>query len=356
MKYAPFCIITLNRDKHFIRCIESLKRNSWAKFTHVYVGLDYPPSDKYQEGWERICQYLDYGDFSCFASFTVVRQKENVGSGKNSSIIKRLLFEKYDRLIFSEDDIEYSPNFLEYMDKCLEHYEDNPDVIAVTGYSYPIDWQVSLGATCFQQNFNHSMWGVGYWMKKYNAHAPVVTKGKMLDELPAVIREKRYKNMIDVSQKEYIMAALSPMKKMKRMLLGYSDIAMRAYLSVYGKYCITPVISKSRNHGFDGSGIYCQDIKDGDLGGHAWNYDYPNQPIDDATTFDLVEDELRNMEENRYLLNCFDYRSPSQMRRTRLYLILMEHIGVWSARLVAYMLLPYDLGIKALKRIIRKLS
>ena len=30
------------RYEHFVRCIESLKRNTWAKYTDVYVALDYP--------------------------------------------------------------------------------------------------------------------------------------------------------------------------------------------------------------------------------------------------------------------------------------------------------------------------
>ena len=50
-KYAPVRISTLCRSAHFIRLIESLKRNMWAKYTEVYVGLDYPPNEKYLKGW-----------------------------------------------------------------------------------------------------------------------------------------------------------------------------------------------------------------------------------------------------------------------------------------------------------------
>jgi len=37
--YAPMLIPTLCRDQHFMRCIESLKKNTWAKYTMSILGL-----------------------------------------------------------------------------------------------------------------------------------------------------------------------------------------------------------------------------------------------------------------------------------------------------------------------------
>ena len=72
--FAPVLIPTLCRSKHFLRLMESLKRNTWAKYTDVYCGLDYPPSEKYRQGWQEICDYVDNGDFSCFAKFVVFKR------------------------------------------------------------------------------------------------------------------------------------------------------------------------------------------------------------------------------------------------------------------------------------------
>ena len=74
MKYAPIIIPTLCRFEHFQRLIESLKCNSWAKYTDVYVGIDYPPIQRYRQGWQRICDYVDNGNFDEFASFNVVKR------------------------------------------------------------------------------------------------------------------------------------------------------------------------------------------------------------------------------------------------------------------------------------------
>lgn len=52
--YYPIVIPTLNRYEHFKKCVESLARNTHADKTELIVGLDYPPSDKYMEGYLKI--------------------------------------------------------------------------------------------------------------------------------------------------------------------------------------------------------------------------------------------------------------------------------------------------------------
>lgn len=52
MNYAPIIIPTLNRNEHFRKCLESLEKCSGAENSEVFVALDFPPSDKYIDGWE----------------------------------------------------------------------------------------------------------------------------------------------------------------------------------------------------------------------------------------------------------------------------------------------------------------
>lgn len=47
MVYAPVCIPTLNRYEHLKELIESLQRNPWAQYTDLFIGLDFPPGEKY---------------------------------------------------------------------------------------------------------------------------------------------------------------------------------------------------------------------------------------------------------------------------------------------------------------------
>lgn len=353
MKYAPVLITTLCRSKHFIRLIESLKRNSWAKYTDVFIALDYPPSEKYVKGWENINNYVENGDFSVFSSFHISKRPENVGAEKNLYLQFRELMEspQYDRYIFLEDDIEVSENFLEYMDKCLEEYENDNDIIAITGYSYPVDWVKSDNATCMKQNFNCSTWGIGFWIPKRSFVRPFFINKMIYKSVGKVIKQELYKNMIDACLREYIQAVVSPYKKTDAMITKFSDIGYRAYMAVENKYVISPIISKTRNHGFDGSGLYCQRIDSNDHGQTAGTYNYSIQPIDTAKTFTPVLNPENNLNENRSRLNTFDERTPTQMRRTRFYLWLMTHVGVWSAKMIASILFPFDIVIKIYQKI-----
>ena len=355
MKYAPIRIPTLCRSAHFIRLIESLKRNSWAKYTEVFVGLDYPPNEKYRRGWQEICDYLGKGDFSAFAAFHVIKRTENYGAFRNSTdLIHRIYDQGHDRCISLEDDLEVSPNFIEYMDKCLEAFEDDPDVVCVTGYSYPVDWKASKDASCMRQDFNASTWGRGTWRKKSEDYRPYIYSGGMLKKLTEVIRSKRYLRMIDACLKEYIRAALLPSRA--GLMSKCTDIGMRAYLAVDGKYFVSPIVSKVLNHGFDGSGLYCQDITHLD-GKTAGTYNYPEQPIDESDSFEIRLNDEAYLEENRRRLNAFDYRSPSQMRKTRLLLWLMKNVGIWAAKTYIYATLPFDCAVEAFvkaKRMLRR--
>lgn len=356
MIYAPIYIPTLCRSEHFKRCIESLKKNSWAKFTDVYVGVDFPPSEKYIKGWKEICDYVDNGDFSEFNHFIVIKRKTNLGAALNSVELWKLIVEKYDRYIYAEDDVEFSPNFLEYMDKCLDEYEDDPDVVNVTGYSYPIEWKTSEGATCVKQNINVSMWGCGFWKKKETWVLPYLNSFGSVKDLPLVLKENRQNLMIDAAKKEYIECAGTWIKR-NSFVGNRSDIGSRIYLAVAGKYCISPVLSKARNYGFDGSGEYCQNImEEKNFGNTAGTYNYTQQPIDTANTFDFIPDTLHDYEENRKRLNAFDYRSTEQMARTRRLLWLMKNVSITAARIYSLLCVPYDYAPKVVKKLRKKLK
>jgi len=116
MVYAPVCIPTLNRYEHLKELIESLQQNSWAQYTDLYIGLDFPPSEKYEEGYKKIVQYL-CGGINGFQKVHVIKRNINIGAGKNASLLVEEALETFDRFICIEDDNIVSRDFLEYMDK-----------------------------------------------------------------------------------------------------------------------------------------------------------------------------------------------------------------------------------------------
>ena len=89
-------------------------------YTDVYVALDYPSKETHWEGYNKIREYLK-GEFPEFASFNVIARETNYGSARNMRELRNDILKKYDRFIRTDDDCEFSPNFIEYMDKALDN-------------------------------------------------------------------------------------------------------------------------------------------------------------------------------------------------------------------------------------------
>ena len=169
-----------------------------------------------------------------------------------------------------------------------------------------------------------------------------ILSGKMLKDIDSVIKKDKHLKMIDAALSTYIPASVAVFNFQKKWMLFNCDLSVRPYLAVYDKYIISPVVSKVRNHGFDGSGLYCQSIDSSLNGLTAETYNYQAQELDYAKSFDIRLNDLNSMEENRRMLNAFDCRSDKEMKHTRILLWLMTHIGVWAAIVYSFLCVPRD--------------
>ena len=325
MVYAPVLIPTLCRDEHFIRCIESLKNNSWAKYTDIYIALDYPAKESHWDGYQKICSYLE-GDFSEFAHFTVVKREENYGTSRNMIELREHILKKYDRYIRTDDDIEFSPNFLEYMDKCLEYYEEDEDVIAVTGYSHPINWNIADGCNTIKNNFICSTWGLGFWTNKFLKLRIEIVQGKCLRKMfDEVIYNKKIKLLTNARLLDYVNGCLN--YEQECWIDRISDIALGTYITLENKFVIIPKKSKARNWGFDGSGECCGIVTGTEKGDTADNYLYNQQPIDQEKYFELHPDDSTECETNKKKMDKFDRRKTFYIIKIKIKLLIYKELG-----------------------------
>lgn len=119
-KYAPIVIPTLNRFEHFKKCLESLEHCTGAEKTDVYIALDYPAKPSHEEGYRKISEYLNSLESNHgFKTLNIIRREYNYGVGPhgNGKELVKMILETYDRIIFSEDDNIFSPNFIVFINK-----------------------------------------------------------------------------------------------------------------------------------------------------------------------------------------------------------------------------------------------
>lgn len=285
---------TLCRNQHFEKCLDSLMKNPWAKYVDVYIGLDYPAKESHWPGYREILKLMER-DYSMFRSFHLCKRDTNYGVMKNMAALYQEVIKEHEQFIYVEDDAEFSENYLEYMLKALDYFRDDPDVISVSGYSYPVRFKTEDKCNVITQNAIFNMWGAGFWVDKYE-----VFRKEIVEDL-SLIRDysynlKNYK-LSRYRRVDYIncVAGIDPDHKDVRELCPMfsfpTDIAMGVYMQVNGKYQAMPIVSKVRNNGFDGSGLYCQAVKPPKFGRvTSDNYDYSRQPIDRKKHFTLRYD------------------------------------------------------------------
>ena len=263
MNYYPIMIPTLNRHEHFIRCVESLSKNTHANQTELIIGLDYPPSEKDFEGYKKIKAYIP--SISGFKKVTLFERTENLGPDKNWAELQRYAFENYDAVICSEDDNEFSPCFLDYMNKMLEFYKDNPVVSSVSGY-FP-NYQINNQGYQVYFARETNAWGMGLWKKKETG------ENNNPETVKKIIRS------FGLSCKSFWTYPFGFNIALRMAMEGqrWGDVT-RTQCNIYNnKFQVRPNFSLCRNWGFDSTGLHCnnddsfknQEISDGDV----YNFD-----------------------------------------------------------------------------------
>ena len=243
--YAPVIIPTLCRFDHFKRCIDSLGRCTGSDKTEVFIGLDYPTKESHWEGYNQICEYIPHIS-SLFKCIHLIKRDQNLGPSPNIRDLVSRVKQKFDRFILSEDDNEFSPNFLEYMNSGLEKFYDNPNVLRICGCLMP--WNVDFDACMSSYPYNafpamdYSAWGVGFWTHKLIQNP--LTKDSVLKSPLLTFKAIRYGYCTAISRFLHHLNNRSQL----------SDICFRLYCGFNHYYCIFPRISKVKNHGLDGSG------------------------------------------------------------------------------------------------------
>ena len=249
MTYYPVIIPTLNRYEHFKNCVESLSNNLYANETELVVGLDYPPSEKYIDGWKKIKDYIP--SIKGFKTVTIFEREHNYGPSENSLSLREYAFSKYDAYIFTEDDNIFSPCFLDYMNQCLNKYREDKSIMFVCSY-------INKNEFSSNQNFNSVLrlkgvfnaWGYGTWKNKYKYYESTIKPNyrKTVCNNKSVILKMLKRPELFNNFYEWL-------KNPRLDRICDITIAVTNYL--YNLWSVYPTEYLSKNNGFDGSGVNC---------------------------------------------------------------------------------------------------
>ncbi|MCM1182297.1 MAG: glycosyltransferase family 2 protein [Roseburia sp.] len=324
--YAPIIIPTLNRYDHLVRCIESLRRNPIARETELYISLDYPPAEKYIEGYERVKEYLENELVDGFKNIHKYYQQENLGPNGNSSFLMEQVCKVYDRYIFTEDDNEFSPNFLDYLNKGLDLFEADDNVFAICGYRNEKPWKFAGGNVAKICLFH--AWGYATWRKKDEKCREWICRDnfmRLLHDKKACdllyhTRYKAYYTFIEsllVNPTDYGSVYIN-----RDGEIACIDYTIAIYMLLYSKCCVLPEISMVRNWGYDGTGVNC---------GKVALFEPMREVIDNKLFFEYcIPERFEEDDANKRLNKDADYEK--QARRAKCFRMLMCTMGIPAAR------------------------
>lgn len=271
MKYAAVMIPTLCRFEHFVALIDSLLKNKGVEHTVLYVALDYPTKSSQWPGYRKLLEYIP--SITGFKEVYLIKRSENYGIPRNGQDLRKVVEKEHDRVIFSEDDNVFAPNFLEYINGGLARFEHDGRVAMICGYRhfYPLVFENN---NYFLQNSEFSAWGYGYWVKKRDA----IMEGVNYRYFRRIIRnpKKLYQACMRGWNHLKTIYACSGKQWNNRM----KDVVISELLFYKDKYVVMPKVSKVRNIGWDGSGNIDSDSYLTD--------EHHNQELDQNETFEYL--------------------------------------------------------------------
>ncbi|MBP5502194.1 MAG: glycosyltransferase family 2 protein, partial [Bacteroidales bacterium] len=163
MILAPIVLFVYNRLSHTQKTVEALQKNTLAELSTLIIYSDGPKNSEDKKNIEEIRIYLK--TIIGFKKIQIIEKENNEGLAK--SIIDGVTetINKYGKIIVLEDDIVTSPGFIKYMNDALDLYENEPLVMHISGYMYPLA-KNKLPETFFYQAA--SCWGWGTWKSAWN--------------------------------------------------------------------------------------------------------------------------------------------------------------------------------------------
>jgi hypothetical protein len=244
MKPAPIALFVYNRPDHVLRTLSALKANPLARKSLLYVFSDGPRGSQDIPRVEAVRRSLK--NMSGFDNMCVREQPQNLGLAKSIITGVTELAVNYGRVIVLEDDLVVAPGFLAFMNHALNRYSNDPQIMQVSGYMFPVKRPKRLGQTFFCRV--PTSWGWGTWGRAWERLT--LDSTRILESLRCPDRRAAFN----------LDGAYPYFEHLTQQAEGKIDVwGVRWYASMFaaGGLCLYPSQSLVRNIGMDGSGVHC---------------------------------------------------------------------------------------------------
>lgn len=239
MRRAPITLFVYNRLWHTRQAVEALQKNELAGESDLFIFADAASTPDAISAMQDVREYIR--SIVGFKSVSVIERPRNLGLA--NSIIDGVtrLCDEYGKVIVLEDDLVVSQHFLEFMNLGLDMYNEEDNVISISGYVYPVESE--LPETFFLKWAD--CWGWATWKRGWDLFES--DGQKLLQQL----KQRHLQKSFDLD------GAYPYTKMLEEQTIGKNNSwAVRWYASAFlkDKLTLCPGRSLVRNIGNDGSG------------------------------------------------------------------------------------------------------
>lgn len=250
---APVVMFVYNRSEQLQQVLDCLNANELAHDTDIFIFSDGPKRESDIERVENVRSILNRfrGD-NQFKSVTIHNSDKNRGLAQSVISGVTEVISKYGKVIVLEDDLIVAKDFLRYMNRGLDFYQNEEKIGAISGYSLPIkSTRMSVGNIVYKSRTGNS-WGWATWSDIWNH----VDWG-----------DTWYKNYIGdkKTQKEFNKVQYGIADMLKEQIAGKIDswaVRWDYHFFRNGLYTIYPQRSKIQNIGFGKDGTHTRNEND----------------------------------------------------------------------------------------------
>ena len=265
MSYAPIVLFVFNRPEHTLKTIVSLSANILAPHSDLFVFCDGPRTDSDGEKVDAVRGLVD--QIVGFKSVNIYKKSTNQGLANSVIAGVSEVLAKFGNVIVLEDDLQFSPHFLTYMNEALVRYHCDTSVFSIGGWSPPIEPPSGYSAQSYL-SYRCCTWGWASWSDRWNKVDWQVHgfEGFMQDE-----ERVRLFNRGGDDMSAILKLQMEGKISSWGIRWDYAHFVNKAY-------CFRPVSSIVGNTGNDGTGVHCgaTDKFDVIINAQA-NFEFPNE-------------------------------------------------------------------------------
>jgi len=164
---APIILFVYNRPEHTRKTLLALSENNLASESILYIYCDGITSDATAELKVKndLVKKVIKEQQWCKEVFIV---ESETNKGLANSVISGVteIVNQYGKIIVLEDDLIIANSFLDYMNNALNLYENSPEVIQVSGFSFPTPKIKATNSSYFLTLT--STWGWATWKSAWD--------------------------------------------------------------------------------------------------------------------------------------------------------------------------------------------